>query len=80
VTVEDVPSSLANFGGRISADDASEMRQIIEREFERVDAGILVGSAIALSVRSQPHHGAARESTAADRRLRAAAKRRRHRP
>ena len=38
VMVEDAPSSLANFGGRVSADDASEMREIIEREFERVDA------------------------------------------
>jgi predicted DNA-binding antitoxin AbrB/MazE fold protein len=39
VTVEDGPSSLADFGGRISADDAQEMREIIEREFERVDPG-----------------------------------------
>lgn len=38
VMVEDAPSSLANFDGRISADDANEMRAIIEREFERVDA------------------------------------------
>jgi predicted DNA-binding antitoxin AbrB/MazE fold protein len=39
VTVEDAPSSLADFGGRVSADDAQEMTEIIEREFERVDAG-----------------------------------------
>jgi predicted DNA-binding antitoxin AbrB/MazE fold protein len=39
VTVEDGSSSLADFGGRISADDAQEMREIIEREFERVDPG-----------------------------------------
>ena len=38
VMVEDPPSSLANFWGGVSADDASEMREIIEREFERVDA------------------------------------------
>lgn len=39
VTIEDAPSSLADFGGRVSADDARDMREIIEREFERVDAG-----------------------------------------
>ncbi len=39
VTVEDAPSSLADFAGRVSADDAREMREVIEREFERVDAG-----------------------------------------
>jgi predicted DNA-binding antitoxin AbrB/MazE fold protein len=39
VTMEDGPSSLADFGGRVSADDAREMREVIEREFERVDAG-----------------------------------------
>jgi predicted DNA-binding antitoxin AbrB/MazE fold protein len=38
VTVEDAPSSLADFGGRVSADDAREMREVIEREFERVDS------------------------------------------
>lgn len=52
VTVEDAPSSLANFNGRVSA-AANEMRAIIEREFERVDAGTPVGSAIALSVRDR---------------------------
>jgi predicted DNA-binding antitoxin AbrB/MazE fold protein len=39
VTAEDAPSSLADFGGRVSADDAREMRELIEREFEHVDAG-----------------------------------------
>ena len=39
VTVEDAPSSLADFGGRVSAADAQEMREIIEREFEQIDAG-----------------------------------------
>ena len=38
VTVDEAPSSLADFGGRVSADDAREMREVIEREFERVDA------------------------------------------
>jgi predicted DNA-binding antitoxin AbrB/MazE fold protein len=37
VTVEDGPSSLEDFGGRTSSDDAQEMREVIEREFERVD-------------------------------------------
>ena len=37
VTVEESPSSLADFAGRISSDDAQEMREVIEREFERVD-------------------------------------------
>ena len=37
VTAEDRTSSLADFAGRISADDAEEMRSIVEREFERVD-------------------------------------------
>ncbi|MGH9202198.1 MAG: antitoxin AF2212-like protein [Vicinamibacterales bacterium] len=37
VTTEDEPSSLADFTGRISPDDAREMREIVEREFERVD-------------------------------------------
>lgn len=39
VTVEDAPSSLADFAGRVSAADAQEMREIIEREFEHIDAG-----------------------------------------
>ena len=37
VTAEDRTSSLADLAGRISADDAEEMRSIVEREFERVD-------------------------------------------
>src|SRR6266540_3987608 len=37
VTVEEGPSPLADFAGRISSDDAQEMREVIEREFERVD-------------------------------------------
>lgn len=37
VTVEEGPSSLADFAGRIASDDAQETREIIEREFERVD-------------------------------------------
>ncbi len=37
VTAEEKPSSLTDFSGRISADDAEEMRTIVEREFERVD-------------------------------------------
>ena len=37
VTTEEKPSSLADFSGRISPDDAEEMREIVEREFERVD-------------------------------------------
>lgn len=37
VTVDEAPSSLAELAGSISQDDAQEMRQIIEREFERVD-------------------------------------------
>jgi len=37
VTAEEAPSSLADSAGSISADDAREMREIIEREFERVD-------------------------------------------
>jgi hypothetical protein len=32
-----MPSSLADWAGRISPDDAKKMREIIEREFERVD-------------------------------------------
>jgi hypothetical protein len=39
VTTEDRPSSLVDFAGRVSSDDAEEMREIIEREFERVDPG-----------------------------------------
>jgi hypothetical protein len=39
VTVDDHPSSLADFRGRISPEDAQEMRDIIHREFERVDPG-----------------------------------------
>ena len=39
VTMDEAPSSLADFDGRVSAADALEMREIIEREFERVDAG-----------------------------------------
>ena len=37
VTVDKRPSSLADFAGRISSEDAQEMREVIEREFERVD-------------------------------------------
>ena len=37
VTAEEAPASLAGSAGSISADDAREMREIIEREFERVD-------------------------------------------
>jgi len=37
VTVEEDPSSLADFAGRISPEDAEEMREVIEREFECVD-------------------------------------------
>jgi predicted DNA-binding antitoxin AbrB/MazE fold protein len=37
VTVDEATSSLADFEGRISSDDAQEMREVIEREFERVD-------------------------------------------
>jgi hypothetical protein len=37
VTSEDRLSSVADLAGRISADDAQEMRAIVEREFERVD-------------------------------------------
>ena len=37
VTVEEKPSSLADCSGRIAPDDAEEMREIVEREFERVD-------------------------------------------
>lgn len=37
VTAEEKPSSLADFSGHIAPDDADEMREIVEREFERVD-------------------------------------------
>ncbi len=37
VTAEEAPSSLADLSGRISADDAEDMRVIVEREFEHVD-------------------------------------------
>jgi len=37
VTAEEAPCSLADVSGRISLDNAKEMRDIIEREFERVD-------------------------------------------
>ena len=37
VMAEDKASSLADLAGRISPDDAQEMRAIVEREFERVD-------------------------------------------
>jgi predicted DNA-binding antitoxin AbrB/MazE fold protein len=37
VTADEAPSSLADIAGSVSADDAREMREIIEREFERVD-------------------------------------------
>lgn len=37
VTAEEAPVSLVDSAGSISADDAQEMREIIEREFERVD-------------------------------------------
>lgn len=37
VTVEEEPSSLADLAGRVSKDDAQEMREIVQREFEHVD-------------------------------------------
>ena len=37
VTAEEQPSSLADFDGRISPDDAREMRAIVEQDFERVE-------------------------------------------
>ena len=37
VSAEDRSSSLADLAGRISLDDAREMREIVEREFECVD-------------------------------------------
>lgn len=38
VSVEEGPSFLADFAGRIGSDDAQEMREV-GREFERVDPG-----------------------------------------
>ena len=38
VTADEQSSSLADLAGRISPDDAREMREIVEREFERVDS------------------------------------------
>lgn len=38
VTADEASSSLANLAGSVSPDDAQEMREIIEREFERVDS------------------------------------------
>ena len=37
VTIEDRPLSFADVSGCMSADDAEEMRAIVEREFEPVD-------------------------------------------
>ena len=37
VTVEDTTSTLADLAGCMLPEDAEEMREIIEREFERVD-------------------------------------------
>lgn len=37
VIFEEGASSLADFAGRISLDDAREMREVIERDFECVD-------------------------------------------
>ena len=37
VTTEEKSPSFADLAGRISPDDAREMREIVEREFERVD-------------------------------------------
>jgi predicted DNA-binding antitoxin AbrB/MazE fold protein len=37
VTIEDRPVSLADVSGCMSADDAEEMRAIVEREFESVN-------------------------------------------
>lgn len=37
VTAAEQSASLVDLAGRISADDAQEMRAIVEREFERVD-------------------------------------------
>lgn len=38
VSLEESPSSLADFAGRITSEDAQEMRDIIAHEFERVDS------------------------------------------
>lgn len=37
VTTEEASAAFSNFAGRISADDARDMRNIVEHEFERVD-------------------------------------------
>jgi hypothetical protein len=37
VDAEDEASSLADLAGSLSSENAQEMREIIEREFERVD-------------------------------------------
>jgi len=37
VTLEDKPESFADVSGCMSADDAADMRAIVEREFESVD-------------------------------------------
>lgn len=37
VTIDETPSSLVDFNGRLSPDAARELREIVEREFERVD-------------------------------------------
>ena len=37
VTAQEKPTSFADLAGRISPDDAQEMREIVEREFERID-------------------------------------------
>jgi hypothetical protein len=37
VTIDEAPSSLADRAGRLSPDDAREMREIVEREFDHVD-------------------------------------------
>jgi predicted DNA-binding antitoxin AbrB/MazE fold protein len=37
VSAEEKPSSFADLAGRISPEDAEEMREIVEREFERVE-------------------------------------------
>ncbi len=41
IAVEAHARSLADLAGRISADDAAEMREIVDREFERVDSADL---------------------------------------
>ena len=37
VSAAEVPASLADLAGSVSPEDAQDMREIIEREFERVD-------------------------------------------